>query len=332
MARLGVGVVGVGKVGRRHAENIARRIPGARLVAVADAVPETARTVAEELGAPAWYASAEELAAQPDVEAVIVASNHSAHLEGMLAAAHHRKAVFCEKPITLTLADADSALTAVREAGVSLQIGFMRRYDPPYVAAMARVEAGEIGDPVLVRGIHRNKMILRPAHLIGVSSPFIDSAVHDFDLVRWFLGDDAVAVSGVTRPVLSPERYDDLALATVEFSRGGLGDVEVYHTANYAYDVRTEIVGTKGTIFVGTLQETATIVATPDGVTYAPVEHWLNRFADAYFIQMCDWVRRMRAGEPAAVTGEDGRAALEIALAAKRSAETGQKAALPLDR
>jgi scyllo-inositol 2-dehydrogenase (NAD+) len=242
-------------------------------VAVADTDEATAASVAGELNAARWYRTAEELAADPDVEVVIVATNHFAHLDGILAAAKHRKAIFCEKPITLTLDDADTALAAVRAAGVSLQVGFMRRYDPSYVAAKARVDAGEIGEPIFVRGIHRNKANRRPPDRPNVSGPFVDSAVHDFDLARWFLNDDAVAVTAVTRPVSEPRLKDDLAHATIEFKRGGLGDVEVFHTATYAYDVRTEIVGSKGTIFVGALRETPALIATEDGVRFAAVEH-----------------------------------------------------------
>jgi scyllo-inositol 2-dehydrogenase (NAD+) len=329
MTRLGVGVVGVGKVGRRHAENIALRIPRARLVAVADAVETTACSVAGELDATRWYTTAEELAADPDVEAVIIATNHVAHLDGILAVAKHRKAIFCEKPITLTLEDADTALAAVHAAGIPLQIGFMRRYDPPYVAAKARVDGGEIGEPIFVRGIHRNKANRRPPDQPNLSSPFVDSAVHDFDLARWFLNDEASAVTAVTRPVSEPRLKDDLALATVEFKRGGLADVEVFHTANYAYDVRTELVGSTGTIFIGSLRETPALIATENGIRFAAVEHWLDRFADAYYLQILDWVRRMLSGEPPAVSGEDGRAAQAIAVAATTAAETGQKVLLP---
>jgi scyllo-inositol 2-dehydrogenase (NAD+) len=289
-----------------------------------------AQAVAGELGAPRWFATADELAADPDVEAIVVASSHQAHLEGILAAARHRKDVFCEKPITPTLAEADQAIAAVAAAGVRLQIGFMRRYDPAYATAKRRIDAGEIGTPVLIKATHRNASLppsFQGSAGVGV---FVDAAVHDYDNARWLLGDEVSEVHAVAAPVTEPARPDDLALSTLRFVRGGLGSVEVYLTCAYAYDVRTEIAGTNGTIFIGYLRETACVVATADGVHHDAVDHWLARFGDAYLLQLDDWVRRTVAGEPPAVTGADGRAALEIAVAATRSAREGQAIRLPL--
>ena len=330
--RLGVGVIGVGTIGRQHAANLAWRIPRAQLTAVADANPEAARTVATQLSVPRWYATADELAADPDVEAIVVASSHHAHLEGILAAARHGKDVFCEKPITPTLAEADQAIAAVETAGVRLQIGFMRRYDPAYAAAKRRIEAGEIGTPVLLKAIHRNPSLPPSMQSGGSTGPgvFVDAAIHDYDNARWLLDDEAVEVHAVAVSVLEPSRPDDLALSTLRFSRGGLGDVEVYLTCRYAYDVRTEVAGTKGTLFIGYLRETACVVATGDGVSHDAVDHWLARFGEAYLLELEDWVGRTLAGQPPTVTGADGRAALEIAVAATRSAQDGRPIALPL--
>ncbi len=335
--RLGVGVVGVGAIGRRHAENLALRIPRARLVAVADIDPGVARSVAEQLGAPRWHTTADDLAADPDVEALVIASSHQGHLEGIQAAARQRKDVFCEKPIATTLADADTAISAVAEAAVRLQIGFMRRYDRAYAEAKRRIDAGEIGDPVLIKATHRNAALppsLRRADAAsGAAGPveaFIDSAIHDYDNARWLLGDEVVEVQAVMASVLEPSRPDDLALATLRFARGGLGNVEVYSTCGYGYDVRTEIAGTTGTVFIGGLRDADCTIATADGVHYAATGHWLTRFAEAYLRELDDWVARTLAGEPPTVTGADGRAALEIAVAATRSAREGTPVRLPV--
>jgi predicted dehydrogenase len=330
---LGVGVIGVGTIGRQHAENVARRIAGARLVAVADANPETARRVAADLAVPRWFTTAEELAAVPEVAAIVVASSHHAHLDGILAAARHGKDVLCEKPITPTLAEADQAIAAVDGAGVRLQIGFMRRYDPAYVAAKRRIEAGEIGTPVLFKAIHRNPALppsFRPQEAAVPVSVFVDAAIHDYDNARWLLGDEVTEVQAATAPVLEPDRPEDLALSNLRFARGGLGNVEVYLTCGYGYDVRTEIGGTTGTIFIGGLRETNCLLATPAGVSYPAVNHWLVRFGDAYLIELEDWVERMRTDQPPAVTGADGRAALEVSLAAALSAREGRAVRLPL--
>jgi scyllo-inositol 2-dehydrogenase (NAD+) len=335
--QLGVGVVGVGAIGRRHAENLALRIPRARLVAVADVNPDAARTVAADLGAARWFTTADELAADPDVEAVVVASSHHGHLEGIQAAARNRKDVFCEKPIAPTLDEADEAIAAVAAASVRLQIGFMRRYDRAYAEAKRRIDAGEIGDPVLIKATHRNATLspsLRPTDAASIAAgpvgAFIDSAIHDYDNARWLLGDEVVEVQAYMASVTEPSREDDLAISTLRFARGGLGDVEVYSTCGYGYDVRTEIAGTTGTIFIGGLRAADCTVATADGVTYAATGHWLTRFAEAYLTELDDWVARTLDGEPPTVTGADGRAALEVAVAASRSAREGGPVRLPV--
>ncbi|HEU0113254.1 MAG TPA: Gfo/Idh/MocA family oxidoreductase [Thermomicrobiales bacterium] len=335
--QLGVGVIGVGTIGRRHAENLARRIPQARLVAVADVNPDAARAVAADFGAGRWFTTAEELAADRDVEAVIVASSHQGHLEGIEAAARHGKDVFCEKPIAPTLAEADAAIAAVAAAGVRLQIGFMRRYDRAYREAKRRIDAGEIGTPVLIKATHRNGSLspsLRPTDAASVAAgpvgAFIDSAIHDYDNARWLLGDEVVEVQAYMASVLEPARPDDLAISTLRFARGGLGDVEVYSTCGYGYDVRTEIAGTTGTLFIGDLRDADCTIATAAGVTYAATDHWLHRFADAYLTELDDWATRTLAGEPPTVTGADGRAALAIAVAATRSAQDGGPVRLPV--
>ena len=328
IAELGVGVIGVGTIGRHHAENLAWRIPGARLVAVADARQETAREVAARLDVPHWYDGADELAADPDVQAIVIASSPAAHREGIEAAARHGKDVFCEKPIAATLADADAAIAAVEAAGVRLQIGFMRRYDAAFAAAKRQIDAGAIGTPVLMKATHRNPSMPPSLGPTGAGA-YIDAAIHDYDNARWLLGDEVTEVQAVSAAVTEPSRTDDLALSTLRFERGGLATVEVYLTCGYGYDVRTEVAGTEGTVFIGTVPETGCVLATASGVTSPAVSHWLSRFGDAYLMQVKDWVRRMRGDEAPAVTGADGRAALEIAVAAKRSAEENRAIRLP---
>lgn len=334
---LGVGVVGVGMLGRQHAANLARAIPHARLVAVADARPETARAVAADYGAPRWYTTADDLAADPDVEALVIASIDPAHIDGLLAAAANRKDVFCEKPITTSLTDADRALAAVEAAGVRLQIGFMRQYDPAYVAAKRQIEAGAIGTPVLFRSTHRGKEPepgpVRAAEEGLDPAAFVNSNIHDYNDARWLLGDEAATVTATGARLVAPTAAEGIecGLTTIRFRGGALADIEYVSATRYGYDVRAEIVGDRGTLFIGSPAGMDCVVATADGIARPAMDHWLTRFGETYRSELADWVRRMLAGEPPAVTGRAGRAALEIAIAAQRSLATGDTVKLPLD-
>ncbi len=336
MARqLGVGVVGVGVLGRQHAINIATRIPSARLVAVADNRFDVAQEVANDLGVATAYSSAEEVAQHPDVEALVIVSSDGAHLEGILAAADAGKAVFCEKPITDSLQTADHAIAAVEAAGVQLQIGFMRRYDPAYLTAKNAIDAGKIGTPLFLKNAHRGKdpiRVDRPAGDGCSPQAFIGSNIHDYDNARWILGDEAIAVTAVgTRVVASTSAEGfESAVSIVEFQRGGLADIEYVSATRYGYDVRTEVVGDLGSLFIGNPNGTACVIATSNGLEQPAMDHWLTRFEQTYLVEIEDWVERTLRGEPATITGQDGRAALEIAIAAQDSMRSGAKVRLPI--
>lgn len=324
MATLGVGVIGVGMLGKMHAENLQRRIYNARVTAIADVRADVARSVADELGVAKVYASADEIAADPDVDAIVIVSNDAAHAEGILAGARHRKAIFCEKPITTTLEDADQVLAAVNEAGVSLQIGFMRRYDAAYAQAKRAIEAGKIGTPVMVKAAHRGKLPFTRADGPGADpAVFFNSCIHDYDNARWLLGDEATEVTAIANRVVTPtsahDQGTDVAVTTIRFKGGALGDIENVSSTLYGYDVRTEVIGDGGTLFIGGLEQTACVLATEAGYQRDIVDHWLTRFGQTYLIELEDWVRRVLAGDPPFCTGEDGRAALEIAMAAIQS-------------
>jgi len=325
MSKLGVGVVGVGEMGKRHAENLARLVPKARLVAVADPDLERARSVAQELEIEYAYDRTEALVARPDVQAVVIASPPKFHTAAIQAAAAAGKHILCEKPLALTLEEADSALEAVAAAGVHLQLGFMRRYDPAYAEAKKAIEAGEIGEPIIFKSIGRDFEAPPPSSFeCGWSGTlFHDSSVHEFDLARWLMNDEVVEVhtfaAAQAIPQLSRLGLFDAAVVNLRFARGAIGNVESFMDARYGYDVRTEIVGTKGTIRVGSLHNTPLQVLTHPGSRRHVVNHFLVRFADAYVAEMQDFVETILADRAPRVTRDDGRKALAVVMAAVRS-------------
>lgn len=329
-ARLRLGVVGVGAMGARHAENIAHGIPEATLVAVFDAQPEAARRVAASLDCD-HAASLDALLGRDDIDAVVIASPPRFHAEHAIATLEARKHVLLEKPMALTLADADRIGAAAVQAGVGLQIGFMRRYDPAYAAAKRRIEAGDIGVPRLFKGIDRDRDApVGPFGSAGRASILTDSAIHDFDVARWLMADEVsavratIAVIGDRATVPCP----NLALVDLRFTRGAVGNVETLHGAKYGYDIRAEVVGTEGTLLIGGHQRTALTFLGVDGGTHDLTGHWLDRFAEAYRLEMADFVAVTLAGRPPAVSGDDGRRALAIALAADVAGEQGREIAV----
>jgi inositol 2-dehydrogenase len=336
MGRLGVGVVGVGEMGKRHAENLRWRVPLAQLVAVADADAARARQVAAELGIEHSYPSLEAMLERKDIHCVVISTPDKFHADAVRAAAAAGKDILCEKPIALDAGDARSALKAAADAGVRLQVGFMRRYDPAYAAAKRQIDAGEIGDPVIFKSIGRD----RDAPPIGYYKSrlngmlFFASSIHDFDLARWLMNDEVAEVHAYKTVTIRPEveQYADIVAGVVnlKYQRGAIGNVESYAQCVYGYDVRTEVIGSKGSILVGTLRQAPVTFLKRNGGTYEVTDHFLTRFADAYLAEVRDFVDNMLNDRDPRVTGKDGLRAVEIAVAAQKSSLNA--VACPVDR
>jgi predicted dehydrogenase len=325
MRKLGVGVLGVGEMGRRHAENLRRLVPQAQLVAVADVAVERARRTAEELEIENSYGSLEAMLECKGLDAVVIATPDRFHTSAVKAAAAAGKDILCEKPIALTLSDAHELLGAVSKAGVRLQVGFMRRYDPAYSSAMKRIEAGEIGVPVVFKSLGRDKegppLAAYQPNLNGML--FYANTIHDFDLARWLMQDEVSEVHAYTTVAIRPElaQFGDVVAGVVnlKFDAGAIGNIESHSQAVYGYDVRTEIVGSKGSILVGSLYQTPATFLTTRGSTQLLADHFLTTFADAYVAEIQDFVDAMLKDRQPRVSGEDGLKALAIAVAAESS-------------
>lgn len=328
--RVRVGVIGVGLMGRRHAENLRWHVPEAELVAVADADLALARRVADELGVLAC-ASVDKLLAREDVRAVLIASPSRFHAEQAVAAARAGKDVLLEKPIAHSLADADRVIAAMREAGVRLQLGFQRRYDAAYLEAKRLIASGALRTPLFYRGTNRDRDA--PAGSPGAlprEDILTESAIHDFDGARWLLDDEVVSVRAMLASVGDADiPCPNLALVDLRFAGGTLADIETLRGARYGYDIRTEVVCADGTVLIGDHRHTRLQVLTADGARHDIVGGFLDRYAEAYLREVRDFVSGALERRPPAVTGEDGRRALEIALAAAASDERKAEVELP---
>jgi inositol 2-dehydrogenase len=337
MRKLGVGVVGIGEMGRRHAENLRRNVPEARLIAVADVSETRARQTASELEIDLFYSNLEAMLENKEIDAVLIATPDKFHADAVEKAARAGKDILCEKPLALNLADAQAAIAAVSKSGRRLQVGFMRRYDPAYAAAMKRIEAGEIGVPVIFKSVGRDKdqppLAAYESNVNGML--FYNNTIHDFDLARWMMRDEVTQVHSYTTSAIRPEvaKFGDVVASVVNmrYRQGAIGNVESYVQAVYGYDVRTEIVGSKGSILVGNLDRVPAVFLTAQGGERMLADHFLTRFADAYLAEVRDFVQSILHDRAPRVSGEDGLRALAIAVAAEASHKQSLPVAVELE-
>jgi scyllo-inositol 2-dehydrogenase (NAD+) len=333
-----IAVVGLGRMGRFYAQTIAGLGPTVRLAAVADPDPRARTMVQAELGVELAFDDRAAVLDRPDVDAVVVATPTSTHADVIVDAARAGKAIFCEKPLALSLEQTRAALSAVEEAGVMLQVGFMRRFDPGYQQAKALIDAGRIGRPTTFKGVGRDP----DCPPLGYANPAVsgglvlDMAIHDFDLARWLMSSDVERVSAEGTRLACEQLASvgdiDNAVINVRFVSGAVGNVEVSRNARYGYDIRTEVLGTEGAVSVGGSAEGAREVrlltaqpADPHGLP-----HFVQRFAVAYRAQIEHFVDCWHTHRPPSVGGADALAAFEIAQAATEAWQTGRSIGVAL--
>ena len=322
--KLGLGVIGLGRLGSSYARYLNGRINGAHLVAVSDVNEEAVSSLAAELGVSRKYSHYQDLIADAEVEGVVIVSPTSTHQEIVAAAANQGKAIFCEKPLSISLTAAQEMQRVVEQTGVFFQMGFMRRFDKGYLAAKRKIEEGEIGTPVVFKSSSRDPYrpsleYLDPAHSGGL---FIDCGIHDLDLGRWYMGDIA-SVYSIGGTLAYPEMKAigdiDNAITSLYFTSGALGTIDLSRNGVYGYDIRTEILGTEGTLKIGYLRETPILIMNKKGITHDTVPYFTERFEQAYISQLQDFVENVREQKPPSVTCADGVAALQASAAATLS-------------
>ncbi len=327
--RLNVGVIGLGRLGSVYAKDLAQRVPNARLAAVADVQPGRAAQFARQYGIPKSYENHHELIADREIDAVAVVTPTSTHKEVVIEAAHAGKAIFCEKPISLSLDDAMQILDVVNSTGVFFQGGFQRRFDSGYLAAKEKIEHGVIGVPVALLSTSRDPFA-PPLEFCDPKSSgglITDMGIHDFDVARMFMGEVAT-VHAIGGALAYPEmkRIGDIdnAIISMVFESEALGAVHLSRNSVFGYDIRAEVWGTKGSIQIGYYRHTPILVMVEGGISHDAVPHFMQRFESAYLAQLQSFVDGVLRGAKPAVTGADSVAALRISLAATTSWAEGR--------
>jgi myo-inositol 2-dehydrogenase / D-chiro-inositol 1-dehydrogenase len=320
---LRIGVVGVGRIGRMHAELLARQVPGAELAMVHDAVARAAGAVGAELGVPA-AASVEELIGSADVDAVAICASTETHADLLVAAARAGKPAFCEKPISLLLEEVDRALAEIERAGIAVQIGFNRRFDPAHASVARAVADGTIGAVHLVRISSRDPAPPPLEYVLGSGGIFLDMTIHDFDMARYVTGSEVVEVyaRGALRVEPSFAQADDVdtAVVTLTHANGCLTVIDNSREAAYGYDQRVEAFGALGMAASENPLAHTGVVRTAEGTSAPALPHFfLDRYVPSYLREWEAFVAAVRDGAPPPVSAADGRAPLVIGLAAWRS-------------
>lgn len=336
---VGICLVGVGRAGAVHGENFSQRIVGAKVVAVVAYHPESAMKTAKKFGAKNWYTDHKEALKQEDVDAVVISTPTFTHAEVTINAAEAGKHILCEKPMALTLKEADKMITAARRAGVKLQIGFMRRFDAEFQTAKQMIEEGVIGKPSTIKSTGRGPGLPPPWACDPKTSIGMLAEVnsHDFDSVRWLMGSDIKRVYAEAEALAVPELKDkypdfyDNAVVTLKFANGSLGVIDGACPVKYGYDARVEILGTEGVMLIGELKYQAVVVCKKEtGVYTSTFPSWRNRFKEAYLEEDKHFIDCIINDKNPLASGEDGRAALEAILAATKSIRERRPVTLPL--
>lgn len=321
-----VALFGAGRIGKIHAGNLVQQA-GIRLKYVIDTHQPSAQALAQAYGA--TVTDTETALRDPDIKAVVIASSTDTHADLIIQAAIQKKAIFCEKPVDLALDRAHECAKTVKENNVQCLIGFQRRYDPTFAAVKQRIEAGEIGTPEMLVVTSRDPGAPPVDYIKRSGGIFKDMLIHDFDICRWILADEAISVhasaSCLTDPAIQEAGDVDSTAVTIRTRSGKLCQINTSRRAAYGYDQRFEVLGSKGMLQAGNHHPTEVSYYGTDHVSTDLPEHFfLERYRAAYALEMAHFFDAIQQGTALRTTVEDGLRALELADAATRSWQEGR--------
>jgi myo-inositol 2-dehydrogenase/D-chiro-inositol 1-dehydrogenase len=326
---LTIGLIGAGRIGRVHAQNLVRHIPGARVHVIADVNEQAARQAAAQFGVPKVVTDYRSALASPDVQAVLICSSTDTHARIAEEAAQTGKHIFCEKPIAHSLAEIDRALAAVEKAGVKLQVGFNRRFDANFLRVRRAIESGEIGEPSLMHIISRDPAPPSIEYIQVSGGIFLDMTIHDFDMARYLIGDEVEEVftlAGVRVDSAIGAAGDvDTAVVMLKFANGVIGTIDNSRRAAYGYDQRVEVLGSKGAISTQNNYPNQAIISDGQSIRRdLPLNFFMDRYAESFVTELAAFVDAVLQDKPVPVSGHDGRVPVVMGLAAAKSYREGR--------
>ncbi len=321
---LSVGVIGAGRIGRLHAENLAFQLPGVSVAAVADVRLAAAEEAASACPGARAVADPRAVLDDPRIDAVVISSSTDTHAALIEQAAAAGKHIFCEKPIDLDAGRVRGAIAACERAGVKLQVGFNRRFDPSFKRVADGVRRGEVGAPQLVRITSRDAQP-PPLDYVKISGGlFLDMAIHDFDMARYLAQEEVVEVFATGSALIDPDIGAagdvDTAVTLLRYRSGAIATIDNSRQAVYGYDQRVEVFGSRGCLTAGNSTPTQVSLWNESGQQHdRPLFFFLERYRDSYVAELRAFAQCIVDDTPPPVTGRDGLLAVNLALAAKRS-------------
>jgi len=324
--KLRFGVLGVGRIGKIHLENLAQRIPRAEVAALADVSPEALEAAAVKFNVPLAFPDYRRVLELAEVDAVAVCTPTNTHYQMILDAAAAGKHIFCEKPVELSLEKIAEINARVAQCGIQLMVAFNRRFDPNFLKVHEMVKAGRVGVPQVLRITSRDPVPPPENYIRASGGLFLDMTIHDFDMARYLMGSEVAEVYARATVLVDPvfERAGDwdTAAVTLVFESGALGVIDNSRKAVYGYDQRVEVFGSEGMVTVANNTPDTHIYLDRTGVhTALPLNFFMERYTESYLREMQAFVDSLRSGTPVPVTGHDGLIAVRIALAAAKSAK-----------
>jgi myo-inositol 2-dehydrogenase/D-chiro-inositol 1-dehydrogenase len=324
MKKLNLGVIGTGRIGRVHIATLVQSVPQAAVVAIADVNLQSASEVAKEYGITSVFTNFIDVINHPEVEAVVICSPTDTHAQYIVDAAKAGKHIFCEKPIDLSLEVIKGALSAVKEAGVKLMVGFNRRFDPNFMKIKQLVDDGKIGDPHILKITSRDPAPPPAEYSATSGGMFMDMTIHDFDMARYIAGSEVTEVytkaSVLVDPAIGKAGDVDTAIITLSFANGALGVIDNSRKAVYGYDQRIEIFGSKGMLSADNNYPDNHRYYASDGVHGSlPLNFFMDRYLEAYANELKIFCNTITNDLKIPVDGTDGLMSVAIALAAKKS-------------
>lgn len=320
------GVIGVGRIGKIHTENLVNRIGETEVVAVSDVISTEMAKVAKQFCIPHTFSDYNEIIDNPDIDAIAICSPTPTHYDIILKAAAAGKDIFCEKPIDLSIEKIIKINEAVEKHGVKMMVGFNRRFDPNFLKVSEMVKAGKVGEVHVLRITSRDPAPPPEEYIRASGGLFLDMTIHDFDMARYLMNSEVTEVYARAKVLVDPvfEKAGDwdTAIVMLTFENGAMGAIDNSRQAVYGYDQRVEVFGSEGLVTVKNDTPDSHIYLDKKGTHSAlPLNFFMQRYTESYLNEMLAFVKSIKSDTPPPATGKDGLAAVKIALAAIKSAK-----------